>query len=160
MKSITNSSGSGRNWCQRCGIIAANQNFKVLGHPEQKLKKSKYFQVWKHSHKVYEYYCSAVMPYGNHAIISNMFFIVMDQTDLLKETEIFLTWLLLLSVCHCHSSILHHRLFPTTFLFHYFLLLRSFGQQHTAAEHFVLSAVFLVYVARQSWLPFASAYLS
>lgn len=90
------------------------------------------------------------MPYGNHAIISNMVFIVTDQTDLLKETEIFLTWLLLLSVCHCHSSILHHRQFLTTFLFHCFLLLRSFGQQHTIAEHFLLSAVFLVYVARQS----------
>lgn len=34
-----------------------------------------------------------------------------------------------------------HGLFFTTFLFHFFILLRPFGQQHANAEHFVLSSV-------------------
>lgn len=34
-----------------------------------------------------------------------------------------------------------HGLFFTTFLFHFFILLRPFGQQHANAEHFVRSSV-------------------
>lgn len=52
------------------------------------------------SHIIQECFCWAVMPYGSHTITSNMFFMVMDQTNLFKETSIFWTWLLQLSVTH------------------------------------------------------------
>lgn len=80
-----------------------------------------------------------LMPYGNHAIMSNMFWLLKSWIKLifLKKHEFSWVW----SFCCLSLSFIDslHGLFLTTFLFHFFVFLWSFGQQHANAELFVLS---------------------